>query len=209
MGLHVSPLLRAKKRSRENETGNGFECTNQILESPSLQNGDGASGSISSPEGKMGGVFGLPGGLLANACPPSVLPFSSTPDGEGDILIHQSPVQHLACLKSLHKAGEGSRHLPCGSWSLHPHVPRKIGGCSKQCLSSAESVGSHGIQVILDKAVLTTTHMLCWLRMEWDMVNSILSLDTDSALHMLCCIRLVFFQHCEQDPSTSRPRPSH
>ncbi|KAK8392911.1 hypothetical protein O3P69_013140 [Scylla paramamosain] len=66
------------------------------------------------------------------------------------------------------------------------HSPTKV-GVSTSISVALKVLADMGFKVNLDKSALTPMQKLCWLRIEWDMVNASLSLAPDNALQTLHC----------------------
>ncbi|XP_076065921.1 uncharacterized protein LOC143039577 [Oratosquilla oratoria] len=152
-GLSVPSFYRTKERPRENETGYGPERTEQIFETPAIQDGVGGSGSVSAPGGRLVSVPGPSGRILACPHPPPISPVPGVPGREGDVSIYQTPFRTLACPEGLHKASESGRRTLGGGRRLHTHVPGRLvdtfahrGGCINQCLGGFKNLDGDGLQ---------------------------------------------------------------
>ncbi|XP_076034771.1 uncharacterized protein LOC143021258 [Oratosquilla oratoria] len=152
-GLSVPSFYRTKERPRENETGYGPERTEQIFETPAIQDGVGGSGSVSAPGGRLVSVPGPSGRILACPHPPPISPVPGVPGREGDVSIYQTPFRTLACPEGLHKASESGRRTLGGGRRLHTHVPGRLvdtfahrGGCINQCLGGSKNLDEDGLQ---------------------------------------------------------------
>lgn len=77
-------------------------------------------------------------------------------------------------------------------WLLHS--PTKEGVATSVSVA-LKVLADMGFKVNLDKSALTPTQKICWLGIEWDTINSSLSLAPDNALRTLRSVRRAYFSH--------------
>lgn len=153
MGFSCCIFSPRPRKIREDKVGHESKHTEEILATLEVQDALSHLSHDCTPKGRLVGVSGSPGHILARPHSPLVLLLPSFPSGDGEVSISQTSLRTSYRSMGVYEASESCGLSPGGGRGFHSHVPKQLvdtfsyqRGRSNHCLGSAEVLGRYGLQ---------------------------------------------------------------